>query len=156
MKEHMMEHKLNLVLKPSTVMCETLQYIADIKLTLRDLEAQRQHYEELIESAVGVSKETIRKLAFGLFSSLMAPGESDDELDTEVRSYTEQLKKVQSDIDVLSAELDEAQAHYKELKKQFRANAMAQINAFIHDVEEDCERQARKATVSHGTVNRQD
>lgn len=153
----MKEHKLNLVLKPSSAMCETFQYIADIKLTLRDLEAQRQHYEELIESTVGVSKEAIRKFGFGFFGSIMAPlDDSDDELDTEVRSYTEQLNKVQSDIDVLNAELDEAQAHYKELKKQFRANTMAQVNAFIHDVEEDCECQARKATVSHGTVNRQD
>ena len=153
----MKEHKLNLVLKPSPVMCETFQYIADIKLTLRDLEDQRQHYEELIESTVGVSKEAIRKFGFGFFGSIMAPlDDSDDELDTEVRSYTEQLKKIQSDIDALNAELDEAQAHYKELKKQFRANTMTQVNAFIHDVEEDCERQARKATVSHGTVNRQD
>lgn len=153
----MTEHKFNLALKAPSAMSETRQYIADIKLTLRDLEAQRQHYEELIESTVGVSKEAIRKFGFGFFGSIMTPlDDSDDELDTEIRSYTEQLNKVQSDIDVLNAELDEAQAHYKELKKQFRANTMAQVNAFIHDVEEDCERQARKATVSHGTVNRQD
>ena len=153
----MTEHKFNLALKAPSAMSETRQRIADIELTLNDLTAQRQHYESLLESAVGVSKEAIRKFGFGFFSSIMAPpDDSDDELDTEVRSYTEQLKKIQSDIDVLNTELDEAQAHYKELKKQFRANTMAQVNAFIHDVEEDCERQARKATVSHGTVNRQD
>ena len=45
----MKEHTFNLVLKASSAMCETRQYIADIELTLRDLEAQRQHYEELIE-----------------------------------------------------------------------------------------------------------
>lgn len=157
MMEHMMEHKLNLVLKPSSVMCETLQYIADIKLTLRDLEAQRQHYEELIESAVGVSKETIRKFGFGFFSSIMVPPDnSDDELDTEIRSYTDQLKKIQSDIDVLRAELDEAQASYKELKKEFRADAMKKVNAFISDLEDECKEGARKVVVSHGTVDRQD
>lgn len=131
-------------------MSETRQRIAGIELTLSDLEDQRQHYEELIESAVGVSKEAIRKFGFGFFGSIMAPSdESDDELDTEVRSYTEQLRKVQSDIDALKAELDEAQADYKELKKQFRANAMAQVNAFIRDFEDDCKRQAkRKATAS--------
>lgn len=153
----MKEHTFNLVLKASSAMCETRQYIADIELTLRDLEAQRQHYESLLESAVGVSKETIRKFGFGLFSSIMTPSnESDDELDNEVRSYTEQLKKIQSDIDVLNAELDEAQADYKELKNEFRADKMKQINAFIHDVEDECKSQARKVVVSHGTVDRQD
>lgn len=153
----MTEHKFNLALKAPSAMCETFQYIADIKLTLRDLEAQRQHYEELIESAVGVSKEAIRKFGFGFFGSIMTPpDDSDDEIDIEVRSYTEQLKKIQSDIDVLNAELDEAQADYKEFKKQFRAEKMKQINAFIHDVEDECKDQARKVVVSHGTVSRQD
>ena len=152
----MKEHKFNLVLKASSAMCETRQYIADIELTLCDLETQRQHYESLIESAVGVSKEAIRKFSFGFFGSIMAPSDdSDDELDNEVRSYTEQLRKVQSDIDTLNAELDEAQADYKELKKQFRADAMKQVNAFIRDVEDECKSQARKVAVSHGTVNRQ-
>lgn len=153
----MKEHTLDLVLKTSSAMSETCQYIADIELTLRDLEAQRQHYEALIESAYGVSRETIRKFGFGFFSSIMTPrDESDDEFDTEIRSYTEQLKKVQSDIDVLRAELDEAQADYKELKKKFWTDTMKQINAFIHDVEEECKGQARRVIVSHGMVDRQD
>lgn len=153
----MKEHRLNLALKASSTMCETRQYIANIELTLRDLEAQRQHYEGLIESAVGVSKETIRKFGFGFFGSIMVPPDnSDDELDTEIRSYTDQLKKIQSDIDVLRAELDEAQASYKELKKEFRADAMKKINAFIGDVEDECKSQARKVVVLHGTVDRQD
>lgn len=146
----MTEHKFNLVLKAPSAMSETRQRIAGIELTLNDLTAQRQHYESLIESAVGVSKEAIRKFGFGFFGSIMAPSdESDDELDTEVRSYTEQLRKVQSDIDALNTELDEELATYKELKKQFRANAMAQVNAFIRDFEDDCKRQAkRKAAAS--------
>ena len=153
----MKEHKLDLVLKASSAMSETCQYIADIELTLRDLEAQRQHYEGLIESAVGVSKETIRKFGFDFFSSIMAPPDnSDDELDTEIRSYIDQLKKIQSDIDVLRAELDEAQASYKELKKEFRADAMKKINAFIGDVAGECKEGARKVVVLHGTVDRQD
>ena len=153
----MTEHKFNLALKAPSAMSETRQRIADIELTLNDLTAQRQHYESLIESAVGVSKEAIRKFGFGFFGSIMAPSdESDDELDTEVRSYTEQLRKVQSDIDALNTELDEELATYKELKKQFRANAMTQINAFIRDVEDDCKCQARKVVVSHGKINRQD
>lgn len=153
----MTEHKFNLALKAPSAMCETFQYIADIKLTLRDLEAQRQHYEELIESTVGVSKEAIRKFGFGFFGSIMAPSdESDDEFDTEVRSYTEQLRKIQSDIDALNAKLDEAQADYKELKKKFCTDTMKQINAFIHDVEDECKGQARKVVVSHDTINRQD
>lgn len=146
----MTEHKFNLVLKAPSAMSETRQRIADIELTLNDLTAQRQHYESLIESAVGVSKEAIRKFGFGFFGSIMAPlDDSDDELDTEVRSYTEQLKKVQSDIDALNTELDEELATYKELKKQFHTNAMAQVDAFIHDFEDDCKRQVkRKAAAS--------
>ena len=152
-----MEHKFNLVLEASSAMCETCQRIADIELTLRDLETQRQHYEELIEGAVGVSKEAIRKLGFGFFDSIMEPpSDSDDELDTEIHSYTDQLKKIQSDIDVLRAELDEAQASYKELEKEFRADAMKKVNAFIGDVEDECKEGARKVVVLHGTVDRQD
>lgn len=153
----MKEHTLDLVLKASSAMSETCQRIADIELTLNDLTAQRQHYESLLESAVGVSKEAIRKFGFGFFGSIMTPpDDSDDELDTEIRSYTDQLKKIQSDIDVLRAELDEAQASYKELKKEFRADAMKKINAFIGDVENECKSQARKVVVLHGTVDRQD
>ena len=146
----MMEHKFNLVLKAPSAMCETRQRIAGIELTLNDLTAQRQHYESLIEGAVGVSKEAIRKFGFSFLGSIMAPpDDSDDELDTEVRSYTEQLRKVQSDIDALNTKLDEELATYKELKKQFRANAMAQVNAFIRDFEDDCKRQVkRKAAAS--------
>lgn len=152
-----MEHKFNLVLEASSAMCETCQRIADIELTLRDLETQRQHYEGLIEGAVGVNKVVIRKLGFGLFGSIITPpSDSDDEFDIEVHSYTDQLEKIQSDIDVLRAELDEAQASYKELKKEFRADAMKKINAFIGDVAGECKEGARKVVVSHGTVDRQD